>query len=377
MTRLDIDDVNIKKENSACGEPSLVQLLPGIATMRQVISTERQPIKSVEERAAIGAEEITKAMLPISESLSKSRAPVNSIIEGSKLYEFEADAKKGSGSMLEDLCKGEQKCNVSNDEKKCNLTEKNISRTVKTTADDREDNLEIFSKLSAADVSKAAVVSKTEWNALQNARELLETRTQAQNDTLAASDNSQALIRIDAIESHLPFAVAHAIITSINSNKLEDENELSSFASEPVAVDARNPVKILKLDLEPVSLGCVSVKMRMSQSRIEVQIVVETTVARSILHDAKDKLASAIATTGCKMDAIDIRINPTPQILDHGFSQDDRMGQSFSQGAQSGEQDRASGHNSGRRDSASDQSPVNKGTRNDRSVSGCGGDIYI
>jgi hypothetical protein len=76
------------------------------------------------------------------------------------------------------------------------------------------------------------------------------------------------------------------------------------------------PVKILAFELEPRSLGAMSVRMRMSASNIELQISVDSVDALRLLGSARDKLLEAIESTGVKVDSFTVRVSPMPASAD-------------------------------------------------------------
>ncbi|MBI1867219.1 MAG: flagellar hook-length control protein FliK, partial [Methylocystis sp.] len=76
------------------------------------------------------------------------------------------------------------------------------------------------------------------------------------------------------------------------------------------------PTKILTLELEPASLGTITVRMKMSRLNVDLQISVDSVGALHALNNARDKLVEAIQSSGCAVDSCTIQVGPTPTVAD-------------------------------------------------------------
>ncbi|MCC3244651.1 hypothetical protein LG047_04840 [Methylocystis sp. WRRC1] len=162
------------------------------------------------------------------------------------------------------------------------------------------------------------------------------------------SINTQALMHVSTLENHLPIAIGQTVMImagEIAAPTIEAPGGAPGYSA---LTDDRGPLKILKFELDPASLGSISVKMRMMQARVEIEIEVQTSDTLSILHDIKGKIATAIGVTGYAVDAFDIRIVPAAQ-PDSGQMRGQDASHPPSQGFQSGERSFADGDRSRRR----------------------------
>jgi hypothetical protein len=73
---------------------------------------------------------------------------------------------------------------------------------------------------------------------------------------------------------------------------------------------------MLTFELEPASLGLVTVKMRLARSNVDIEIGVQSEKTMSLLNDLRDKLTQAVTSSGCKVESLDIRVSPTPASTD-------------------------------------------------------------
>jgi len=161
-------------------------------------------------------------------------------------------------------------------------------------------------------------------------------------------------INFRLLESHLPVTVAHTV-TTLAGEKGESPTAVFEITGSAMhRLDERTPLKILKFELEPASLGAVQVKMRMTQSRVEIEIDVQSVSTLSILHDIKDKLTNAVGATGCAVEALDIGIVPSNSPPDAGRVGSDEGGQAYPQGFQPGARGFGDSDRSGQRRGAHD-----------------------
>lgn len=145
-----------------------------------------------------------------------------------------------------------------------------------------------------------------------------------------------------SFETHFPPLVAE--ILPVQTAPASDANRMKvsidaglARHDDPTSQHRAAPVKILAFELEPRSLGAMSVRMRMSASNIELQISVDSVDALRLLGSARDKLLEVIESTGVKVDSFTVRVSPMSASADN--SQDAPADRS--QGAMS---DNSEGH---------------------------------
>lgn len=156
-------------------------------------------------------------------------------------------------------------------------------------------------------------------------------------------------LRVTMLENHLPSAIAHAVTTMADRNVDVDMAPPSSVASSSPREAERESLKIIRFELEPVSLGPLSVKMRMSHARVEIEIEVQSGAVLAHLHDMKEKLASVVGATGYAVETLDIRASSAQPSSDIDQARGGDGGQTPSQESHSGERGFDEGEGSGRR----------------------------
>lgn len=124
-------------------------------------------------------------------------------------------------------------------------------------------------------------------------------------------------VKIQSLETHLPVALSNIIIAQARSSfgitDSERPNVNLSFAPASVALDTPSQnsaasTKLLTIELEPESLGAVTVKMKMSGSNIDMQIRVDSAEALRALDATRDKLVDAMQSSGCTVESCRIQV---------------------------------------------------------------------
>lgn len=189
-------------------------------------------------------------------------------------------------------------------------------------------------------------------------------------------DNVPSTLRVTMIETHLPVAVAHAVTTMVEASVDSNQATTARLETSLPKQHESTPVRILRFELEPESLGGIAVRMRMAQTGVEISIDVQSTATLSRLNDLRERLSNVVAATGCAIETLDIRISPSLS-LDVGQAQSQDGKSSDSHGFQSKQQEFSDGEKSGERRQSpprkSDLAPVvaENGRYGDR------GDVYI
>lgn len=169
-------------------------------------------------------------------------------------------------------------------------------------------------------------------------------------------------IRVTMLETHLPPAVAREIAHMSASSEDNAVTAPLETGAAPPKPSSLAPVKILRFELEPASLGPVFVKMRMMQASVEIEIEARSQGALSYLQDAREQIAAAVSATGCTIEALDVRIvhsasSDTGRQHDHGdtaFSPRDFQSQRQGHSDDEAPQERSRPHRSAPAHAASD-----------------------
>jgi flagellar hook-length control protein FliK len=121
-------------------------------------------------------------------------------------------------------------------------------------------------------------------------------------------------VTIHSLETHLPVVLSNMVagwapIPSEPGQSIEGEQRNVSIhvGPTPPATSASQqmdaPIKIVTIQLEPESLGNVTVKMKMSRSNVDLHISVDSHDALRALGASHDKLVEAIQSTGCSVSS--------------------------------------------------------------------------
>lgn len=132
----------------------------------------------------------------------------------------------------------------------------------------------------------------------------------------AASDNTrEEPIKWTAasLAAYLPAAAAQALPSNVSGVSATGQGGAETAPPSTVSVHAPDgPAKLLTFQLEPEALGAVTVKMRLVNTRVHIQIAVNSTSVLSLLSNARDKLAEAISASGHSIEGIAIHVSPGP-----------------------------------------------------------------
>lgn len=166
-------------------------------------------------------------------------------------------------------------------------------------------------------------------------------------------------IHVSELETHLPIVVMNALPerpqelprpeTPVESRPLETPEQQKA------------PVKILKFELEPGTLGGISVRLRVSHSRVDIQIAAENPSTSALLIDTRDALGSAIGEKGLRLHSYEVVNMPAaPATPSNGAGQNQS---SFSEQQRTHAQERGFGGHD--RDQRQEQEPQRHQRRRD------------
>lgn len=162
-------------------------------------------------------------------------------------------------------------------------------------------------------------------------------------ETTAEMGGAPLKIHVSDIQTHMP-AVIVETLAGPSHEKPEPAAIKLPHVSEPPQKQ-HEALKILKFEVEPAALGTISVRMRVTHSRVDIKIETESPSTSALLADARDRLTTAIGERGFALDSYDVRQNPSvPTTIggqdganaddrppahwgDREFSNEDRSGQ--------------------------------------------------
>jgi flagellar hook-length control protein FliK len=178
--------------------------------------------------------------------------------------------------------------------------------------------------------------------------------------------------------SSLPAGTLHQMARAI----LDDVSEVSAFQQPSLQGDGVHRVavarasggvlRVLSLQLNPVELGLVTIKMRLSGDSLEMELHVEKQETAELLRNDAERLSSLLRTSGYKPDVINIQTAESSN-HDHNSFQRPHSGaqdQSF--------QGNADGQNHSSRHHGRDEAEIRNEPKQIRvDVSGSSGGVYL
>jgi hypothetical protein len=129
----------------------------------------------------------------------------------------------------------------------------------------------------------------------------------------AASANPPRTIHVDELSSHFPVMLANLAPPSapaIEPSMRDGAAPTTALMSAPVT--RFEPVRILRFAIEPAELGALSVKIRVSHMRVEIQIDAQSSTAATLLVQARDALIAALDQKGMALQAFDVTTQIAP-----------------------------------------------------------------
>lgn len=133
---------------------------------------------------------------------------------------------------------------------------------------------------------------------------------------------SSPVIRIDNIHTFLPVALSHALAEPSHAKHVEH-----AMRSQPHISAVNAPaVKTLRVLIEPEALGALTIRLRVSNRQVEVEIDASKPAAALLLAGTREKLAEAMSQKGVSLDVENIKISqtqtPAPMTEDRGADRD-------------------------------------------------------
>jgi hypothetical protein len=178
-------------------------------------------------------------------------------------------------------------------------------------------------------------------------------------DTVAAELETPPIrIHVSELQTYLPSAIAVALSDRSNGPEAPQAGTQHQIASPPE--QQTNPVKILRFEVEPETLGSISVRMRVTHTGVDIQIAADNASTSALLFDTRESLTAAIGEKGLNLHSYEVMLSQAPAPAnapggqsetgfderrqayagERGYAGDDRPGQRSRQGPQQEERRR-------------------------------------
>ncbi len=130
--------------------------------------------------------------------------------------------------------------------------------------------------------------------------------TVASAQPAAEVEQSTLLVRVESLQTFLPVVISQALTAAPAHSQLTPAHAPQVDAD---ALPASSPLKMLRMQIEPASLGSLSIKMRVSKTHVEIEIEAQTPATAALLSGTREKLAEAISRQGLSLDVGDIKVS--------------------------------------------------------------------
>lgn len=121
----------------------------------------------------------------------------------------------------------------------------------------------------------------------------------------SSPSHGSSTIRLEEIGLRIPIAIGRALDDI--AAPADSGVEIAAPRADAETRHPRQTLKILKFEIEPESLGAISVRMKITQARVEISMEARADVAPALI-DAQDRLSAAIGEKGMTLESFDIRI---------------------------------------------------------------------
>jgi hypothetical protein len=117
-------------------------------------------------------------------------------------------------------------------------------------------------------------------------------------------------IHVNELQTHFPVVIANTL-NAASTETNPSEAILTRNAVDP-GEPLRSPLKILKFELEPAALGSIEVTMRVTHTRVDIQIAADNPSTSALLVDTREALGQAVADTGMSLQSYEVALNVAP-----------------------------------------------------------------
>jgi hypothetical protein len=167
-----------------------------------------------------------------------------------------------------------------------------------------------------------------------------------------ALDGATAVLSVASFETHFPAAIAQLLPAT--ASEAADAAQSAATTAEQLAALAAKPqqqaIKTISFQLSPEAYGAIDVRMRIVNSRVELQLDASTPQGQALLRESREKLAEAVGASGYAVDVLRIGVSAAPASsamqnapAGGGSSQSFAAGANQSEGGNFAGRERASG----------------------------------
>jgi flagellar hook-length control protein FliK len=140
----------------------------------------------------------------------------------------------------------------------------------------------------------------------------------------ASSGSSSPLATDQRSDTPLFQRIADAILSDVarNANEQVENTARSQVQPSIVLRPSEGVLRVLNIQLHPVELGVVTVKMRLSGEKLEMELHTSNSETADILRKDTEKLSSLLRTSGYRPDIVTVHL-----VTADGAQQDSSAGQ--------------------------------------------------
>jgi hypothetical protein len=129
-----------------------------------------------------------------------------------------------------------------------------------------------------------------------------------------ALDGATAVLSVASFETHFPAAIAQLLPAT--PSEAADAAQSAAMTAEHLAALAAKPqqqaIKTISFQLSPDAYGAIDVRMRIVNSRVELQLDASTPQGQALLRESREKLAEAVGASGYAVDVLRIGVSAAP-----------------------------------------------------------------
>jgi hypothetical protein len=127
-----------------------------------------------------------------------------------------------------------------------------------------------------------------------------------------ASSPVPVKIHINQLATHFPALVAQTLIAAgPRDDAPAPITATAGGAPESVERPRVEPLKVIRFQLEPAALGAIMVRMRVTHSRVDVELETDSARTSALLMDARDDFTAAIGEKGMTVESFRVGLAPS------------------------------------------------------------------
>ena len=129
-----------------------------------------------------------------------------------------------------------------------------------------------------------------------------------------AGPETAIFVRVESITTYLP-AIVGQTLSNVQSDVAAPGNPGVQTQVDH-ETGKRSAVRVLKFEIEPGSLGSITVKMRMTSARVAIEIAAQSATTYVLLQDVRERLTAVVGESGFAVDALSVQLSPATTPLD-------------------------------------------------------------